>query len=301
MNRREFFAQSAAWGSVSLGVRSESFASPAPEFDQAAISSWSFHDLFAVTRDEHSPPLTGAAFDVMAFPEMLADQYKVHAMEVVAPHFASTDAAYLREFKVRLERAHSRLVNIPVDIAELERGGGLSDQNAEIRTTAITACKKWIDVAAFLGAQSVRCDPGKMEASRLSLTASSYRALAVYGRSKGIYVLIENHGGVGSEHPEELVEVFRKTQAGALPDFGNFPDEQTRQRGLKLLFPFAKTVCHVKDPRLGADWTGGFDFAGCIATSKKAGFRGFYSIEAEFGGDPYISVHRLLEELRSAL
>lgn len=195
MNRREFFVRSAAWGSVSLGVQSETFASPSAGPDRAAISSWSFHDLFAATRDEHSPPLSGAAFDVMTFPEMLADQYKVHAMEVVAPHFASTDDAYLREFKARLERAHSQLVNIPVDIPELERGGGLSDANEEIRIAAITACKKWIDVAASLGARSVRCDPGKMEASRLALTASSYQALASYGRSRGIYVLIENHGG----------------------------------------------------------------------------------------------------------
>lgn len=240
----------------------------------------------------------------MNFPEMLADRYKVHAMEVVAPHFASTDAGYLAEFKKRLERAHSRLVNIPVDIPELEHGAGLSDRDTAVRTSAITACKKWIDIASVLGAQSVRCDPGKIVPSDLRPTIASYQSLASYAGSKSLYVLIENHGGVGSEHPEELVDIFRAAgeHAGALPDFGNFPDEQTRQRGLKLLFPFGRTVCHVKDPRLGADWKGGaFDFAGCVATSKKAGFKGFYSMEAEFGGDPYVSVQRLLSELEQQL
>ena len=49
--------------------------------------------------------------------------------------------------------------------------------------------------------------------------------------------MIENHGGVGSEHPEELIEIFKEVGGsfvGALPDFGNFPDEETRLRGLAL-------------------------------------------------------------------
>jgi hypothetical protein len=40
-----------------------------------------------------------------------------------------------------------------------------------------------------------------------------------------------------------------------------------------------------------------FDFSRCIAVSRRTGFKGVYSIEAEFGGDPYVSVGRLLEEL----
>ncbi len=305
MKRREFLVGSAALASVRLQAQSnQGSGSSEAKYKKVCISSWSFHDLFKTTRDENSPALIGAGFDVMTFPEMLADKYKVHNMEVVAPHFASTDTAYLADFRKRLDQAHSRLVNIPVDIQELGMGGGLSDPDEHVRTTAIEASKKWIDVAATLRAESVRCDPGKMQASNLALTASSYKKLGDYASSKKIRVLIENHGGVGSEHPEELVEVFRRagSNVGALPDFGNFPDQPTRTRGLKLLFPYASSVCHVKDPRLGADWKGGeFDFAGCVATSKKAGYRGVYSLEAEFGGEPYTSVRRLLDELITTL
>jgi len=83
------------------------------------ISSWSFHNLFPQTRDEKASPLTGKPLDVLDFPEMIADRYGVHNLEVVAPHLASTEPSYMREFKSRLERAHSRLINIPVDIDEL--------------------------------------------------------------------------------------------------------------------------------------------------------------------------------------
>ena len=103
-----------------------------------------------------------------------------------------------------------------------------------------------------------------MNPADLSPTISSYRALASYGSSKGIFVIIENHGGVGSEHPEELVELFKAVgkNCGALPDFGNFPNETTRQNGLKLLFPFARTVCHAKGLEFDAQGNETkFDFA----------------------------------------
>ena len=295
MNRRELI--------VGLGAALRSSAASSniqTQLARVSISSWSFHDLFPATRDQSSAPIATAGLDLMDFPEMIADKYKVHATEIVAPHFASTENTYLQDFKQRLQRARSRVVNIPVDITELEAGAGLSDKDELTRATAVSACKKWIDVASALGAQSVRCDPGKLDSSNLSPTISSYRTLASYAERRGVYVLIENHGGVGSEHPEELVDVFRGAgqHSGALPDFGNFADEQTRQRGLRILFPFAKTVCHVKDPKLGADWRGGaFDFGGCMNTSRRTGFSGFYSIEAEFGGNPYVSVRRLLDEL----
>jgi sugar phosphate isomerase/epimerase len=191
-------------------------------------------------------------------------------------------------------------VNIPVDIKELWNVGGLSDTDPKVRENAISACTKWIDIAHDLGARSVRCDPGKINPKDLSPTISSYRALGSYGASKGISVIIENHGGVGSEHPEELVEIFKGAgkNCGALPDFGNFPDEATRQRGLKLLFPFGRIVCHAKGLKFDAQGNETvFNFPQCVETAKKSGFKGVYSIEFEGEGDPYEGVQHVVDEL----
>jgi sugar phosphate isomerase/epimerase len=165
----------------------------------------------------------------------------------------------------------------------------------------VNGVKTWIDVALAIGSKSVRCDPGKMNPEDLSPTVESYKRLAAYGRPKGVHVIIENHGGVGSEHPEELVRLFKQAGrevVGALPDFGNFPDEATRETGLALLFPYAHVVCHAKG--LDFDSAGNetkFDFPKCIEISKKAGFKGIYSIEYEGPGDPYEGVQKTLEEL----
>ncbi len=273
--------------------------SPPSKLDRISISTWSLHNYFQTTRDKEFN-LPGSMLALLDFPEMIVDKYKVHHFEFCAPHLASIEPSYLQELKSRLVRAHSQLVNIPVDIPELEIEGGLSDPDKKVRDTGVNACKKWIDIAATLGSKSVRCDPGKMNPEDLEPTAQSYRALAAYGKTKGIHVIVENHGGVGSEHPEELVKLFKLVGAnfGALPDFGNFPDEDTREKGLPLLFPYAPVVCHAKGLDIGEDGVEKqYDFPKAIAASKKAGFKGIYSIEYEGPGDPYVGVQRTLDEL----
>jgi sugar phosphate isomerase/epimerase len=268
------------------------------------ISSWSFHNFFTATHDEHAEPSSGKPWDLRDFPEMIADRYHVHSLEMVAPHFESMEASYLRDLKGRLERAHSQLVNIPVDIKELSIDGGLSDADPKVRDNGIAASTKWIDAGHELGAKSVRCDPGKMNRADLSPTVASYKALASYAGAKSMYVIIENHGGVGSEHPEDLVKLFRAVgrNCGALPDMGNFPDEATRHRGLPLLYPYAKTVSHAKG--LNFDASGketAFDFPNAMEAAKKARFTGVFSIEYEGPGDPHVGVQHVIDELKQYL
>jgi sugar phosphate isomerase/epimerase len=268
--------------------------------NRISISTWSLRNYFQATRAKDFT-LPGNMLALLDFPEMIAERYKVHNLEFCAVHFASTEKVYLQELKRRLVRARSRVVNIPVDIRELHTGGGLSDPDEEVRDAGVNAAKEWIDVAVAIGTKSVRCDPGKIDPEDLSPTLESYKRLAAYGKPKGVHVLIENHGGVGSEHPEELVRVFKQAGpevVGALPDFGNFPDEATRERGLALLFPYAHVVCHAKG--LDFDPAGNetkFDFPKCIEISKKARFSGIYSIEYEGPGDPYDGVQKTLDEL----
>jgi hypothetical protein len=145
-----------------------------------------------------------------------------------------------------------------------------------------------------LGTNSVRCDPGKINTADLSPTIASYRTLVSHGRSKDVNVIVENHG-TASEHPEELAQILKASGAGALPDFGNFPDNDTRERGLRLLFPLAIGVCHAKlNPAK-------FDLAHCVQISKDAGFKGVYSIEAGGRGDSYEAVQQVLDALKQAL
>jgi len=308
MIRRDFFVRMAG-GAAALALGGEprgetkhhrANVDRPDKRNRISISTWSLHNYFQATREKDFT-LPGNMLALLDFPEMIADRYKVHNLEFCAPHFASTEKAYLMELKSRLVRTHSRVVNMPVDINELWTGGGLSDPDKGVRDAAVNGAKTWIDVAVAVGSKSVRCDPGKMIPEDLSPTVESYKRLAAYGRPKGVHVIIENHGGVGSEHPEELVKLFKLAgtdMVGALPDFGNFPDEDTRERGLAVLFPYAQVVCHAKG--LDFDSAGTetkFDFPKCIAISKQTAFKGVYSVEYEGPGDPYEGVQKTLDEL----
>ena len=315
MKRREFLTRMTA--SVALAGfggggdqlwavarRRASRAAPVDKHRRIAISTWSFHNYFRSTRDKDFS-LPGKMLALLDFPEMIVDRYKVHNFEFVAPHFGSTEPSYLAELEGRMRRTHSRLINIPVDIEEVWAGGGLSDPDKSVRARAVTAVKKWIDIGRRLGTRSVRCDPGKMNPEHLTPTVESYRELSAYGRSKGVYVIIENHGGVGSEHPEELVKLFKAVggnNIGALPDFGNFPDEETRERGLTVLFPHAHSVCHAKGFEFDPDGNETrFDFRKCVEISKEAKYAGVYSVEYEGPGDPYEGVQKVVDELMRLL
>jgi len=310
MKRREFLtrltggAVAAGLAGSAGGLGAAANLAPQPEagakLARLAVSTWSLHNYFESTREKEFN-LSGRMLELLELPELIADRYKVHHLEACAPHFASTEPSYLKEVKAQLERAHSQVVNMPVDIEEFWTKGGLSDTDSAVRQKAVAGGKKWIDVAAVIGSEAVRCDPGRMNPKGLTPTVESYKELAAYGKSKGVQVIIENHGGVGSEHPEELVKLFEMVGAdnfGALPDFANFPDNATAERGLRLLFPHAHVICHAKGLEFDAQGRETkFDFPKCVEISKQAGFKGVYSIEYEGSGDPYVGVQRVLDEL----
>jgi sugar phosphate isomerase/epimerase len=307
MRRRDFIS-SMALGSAAGAVLSRTGsrawtvtpAADAAKLRRISISTWSFHNYFASTREPEFK-LPGAMLRLVNFPKMIAEKYKVHNIEICVPHFESAERGYLNVVKARLGEVGCKVVNMPVDIDELSEKGGLSDPDKKVRENAIRGAKRWIDVAATIGCKSVRCDPGKIDSKNLAPTIDSYKQLAEYGKTREVHVIIENHGGVGSEHPEELVELLKGVGGnyiGALPDFANFPDEAIRSKGLQLLMPYAHVVCHAKGLEFDAKGNETqFDFPKCMEITKKAGFKGVYSIEFEGPGDPYAGCQKVLHNL----
>jgi L-ribulose-5-phosphate 3-epimerase len=282
MNRREFLAVSGA-GLVS--PLSTFMPKDDARLQRVCVSSWSFHTLFE--RDRNDPAKT--LMDVRDFPEMVADRYHVHHVEIVLPHFLEAEPALVRDFKARLAKAHSRLVNMPLDFGVLWNKAAISSTDPKERDAALAMYRKGIDTAHDLGSPSVRCDPGIVNLEDPSLTIDAYKQLAAYARGKGIKVVVENHGEI-SKNPDVLVKILKAAGVGALPDFGNFPDEDTRERGLRALFPVAGDVAHAKLRE-------GQDFARCMRIAKESGFTGVFSIEAGGRGDPYVEVQKIMEAL----
>jgi sugar phosphate isomerase/epimerase len=310
MLRRDFLARLAAGAaSGALGRSGGAFAYtkqrrhvpiPPPTLDRIAISTWSLHNYFRATR-ESTFNLPGPMLALLDFPEMIVDRYRVRHFEFCASQFPSTEPAFLRELKYALVHTQSTVVNLSVDIDQCGPDGAFSDPDHEARLAAFEAVKPWVEVAHALGAKSMSVGPGKVDPENLARTAESYKPLVSYALAKGVHVIVENQNGFGVGHPEELTKLINLAgpgRMGALPDFANFPDEHTREKGLKMLFPLAPTVCHANLTESNADAAEpALDFSQAIEIAKQSGFRGIYAIEFDGPGDPYTGIQKTLDEL----
>src|SRR6267143_2378584 len=100
MNRRTFLRRSAVVGlagtaAPALFSRTSKVTAEA-KASRIGISTWRFHNLFTATHDKEAAPISGAPLDARNFPDMIADHYHVHELEIVAPHIA-TEASYIRD------------------------------------------------------------------------------------------------------------------------------------------------------------------------------------------------------------
>jgi sugar phosphate isomerase/epimerase len=308
MNRRNFLQQSASGiFAAGLSARLGDARTPAPpdktrdaaKLKRIGVCSWSHHNYFAQTRDNKFQG-AGKMLDLREYPELIADKYHVHNLELCSTHFESTDASYIKDLKVAVAKAHGRITNMPVDFDADWSGKGLCDPDDAQWRREIDGRKKWIDIAAELGAQSIRPNPGgTKEMTDLSRPIAAYKELAAYGKSKGVKVLIENHGNVAAtaENIVAIIKAAGPPWAGTLPDFGNFPDVE-RYHGLELMMPLAQTVCHARDIEpIEHGEESKFDFHRCVQIAQKAGYKGVFSVE--FGGqnDAYDGVQKIIDQL----
>src|ERR1017187_3848509 len=113
MKRREFLIGSAmAAGSGRIwGQRPDQ-----AKLDRIAIMSLCFSSVIKSSAHPDDPKRT---VEVMDLPDMIAEKYGVHHVEMQHSHFASTEAAYLEEFHGRLKKAKSQMNQINVEFGIL--------------------------------------------------------------------------------------------------------------------------------------------------------------------------------------
>jgi len=246
-----------------------------------SLAGWSLNRRF---RRPDKPLL------LLDFPRLAREEFGIQAVELNSPFFASLDAAYLRELRHRAEAEGVALLNIAVD-----NQGDLSAAEPEQRRQAVENHRRWLDVAATLGCNAVRANTGGRDApnleERVARCMETFGALAEAAASRGLRMLIENHGGVSGD-PERIVRIVQGvggTAIGTLPDFGNFP-AAIRYDALAKIAPFAGAV-HAKTYAFnaqGEETT--LDVGRCVRILLDAGYRGPFGIEFEGQGDDHEGV-----------
>ena len=193
----------------------------------------------------------------------------------------------------------SETYNVTNVLIMVDREGHLANLDEKERAQTVENHKKWVDAAQFLGCHSIRVNAHGVgtyeevaEAAVKGLTE-----LSTYAATKGINVLVENHGGYTS-NGQWLSEVMAKVNmpnCGTLPDFGNFcmtegygsinskecEDAYDIYKGVTELMPYAKAV---SAKAYDFDENGGqakIDFVKMLQIVKDAGYTGFIGVEYE--------------------
>ncbi len=268
-----------------------------------SLAQWSLHEPF---QDGSMDPMdfatiakdlgyTGVEYVTQLYPSVkeTGDNYRERVM---------TLASKLLEISKQAEMDN---VLIMVDHA-----GELADPDPEKLKEAIENHKIWLDAAALMGAHSIRAnlfgelDPEKWHA----ISVASLKELAAYGKTKGVSILIENHGGWSSD-AAKLAAVMKEVNmptCGTLPDFGNFcvkreggerwgapcVEEYDVYKGMEELMPYAKGVS-AKSYNFDAngDETK-LDYPRIMQIVKDAGFKGYVGVEYEGPlDDPKEGIH----------
>ena len=290
MKRREFLA---GFGAALLGARAGRAQTAAPldagqkakKLARIGVLSWSLNALWSRNAPADMPR-PAKPWDFLDYPELIADRFGLHNLEVQDENFASTEESYIDEFINRMKKTQSRVINICLEV-----GARVSNPDPQKRQEAVEHTKKWIDNAVRLGSPSVMVNQGTgITRENMSAPIEALKQCAAYGKSKNVYVTIENRG---ERDPGILAAMMRASGARANPDIGNFPDEATRERGMKELLPLTSNNCHVK---MRPD---SYDVTKYIRMTKDFGFTGTYSIEAgrNLNPDPLMAVQVVLDRL----
>jgi len=202
MRRREFLISAASIAAAAATSRSVWAQAPKgakqSTLDRIAIMTLNFQSILKVPDVEDSPNRTLELFDIA---EMIADKYGVHRVEFQHYHIPSTEPSYLKDLRSHIEKSKSRMTQINLEFSGLN----MSAPRLRDRLQAIDLTKAWVDHAVLLGAQRVMINQGAQGGTTNVMPnhenkvygIPALKAMADYGKSKGIIVSMETRGAGG--------------------------------------------------------------------------------------------------------
>ncbi|MBV6431436.1 MAG: hypothetical protein IANPNBLG_01566 [Bryobacteraceae bacterium] len=193
--------------------------------------------------------------------------------------FPDTSDAYLARLRATAYKNAVSLYSVAVRVR-------LCQPAPELRRAEVENAKKWVDVAEKVGASHVRVFGGAIpkgvtEAQAISWAAEVLKRAADYSGGKGIFIGVEDDGGLTTtaEPTVEIVKQADNPYAGINLDTGNFPRDGYAQAALCIPYAVSTHVkVHIAAPggaKEKADWSR------IAAMLVKGGYKGYMSLEYE--------------------
>jgi sugar phosphate isomerase/epimerase len=241
-------------------------------------SGW---DMFRFVDYCHELGLDGAELTSYYFPE-------------------NVDDAYLTRLRLH---CHRRGISIS--------GGAIANDFCQSDPGKIAAdiehTKRWIDRYAILGAPVIRIfaggqPKGEEWSTTLKRCTDAISEVSRYASQRGIYLGLENHGGVTST-ANQLLEIVRGVQGsgfGVNLDSGNFRSTDDPYSELEQIAPYAVNAQLKVEMFPGGkrEWT---DIPRVLRILANSGYSGFVALEYEASDPPLEAIPQWIAKLQTSL
>lgn len=293
-SRRRFLQVTASALAVPRAFPVEPFQRTGRPFLRLSCAAYSFRDFFAPKK----PLLEGErAIDLLQFIDYCAE-HGCEGTELTSYYFPKdVGADYLRQL-----RRHAFLRGISVSGTAV--GNNFTLPKGEARDREIASVKHWVDNAVILGAPHIRVFAGAAgkgqaveEARRFCIEA--LEECADYAGARGIFLGLENHGGIVAE-PEgvlAIVHAVKSPWVGVNLDTGNFRTADP-YASIAECAPYAVNV-QIKGEvhPAGAKEEVPADLARLANILRDATYQGWAALEYESKESPWKGVPPLLAKL----
>jgi sugar phosphate isomerase/epimerase len=306
IDRRRFLATALGAAALPAGLSAiEPINRAGKSRMQLGVAAYSFREFFQWSRGkEQKAPEGRAPWSVLDFVDWCAD-HNVPGAELTSYYFPpDVDRSFLLEV-----RRHTYLRG--VQLAGTAVGNNWALPKGPELDAQIAYVKEWIDHAAVMGAPHIRVFAGPVPKG-ISIEEAvenctwAYQQCLDYAGERGVFLGLENHGGIVAE-PDNLVKMVRAVNspwAGINFDSGNFHTEDP-YADLAKIAPYAinvqlKMVMRPKGVERSQPGEP-TDIPRVLQILRDANYQGWFTIEFEEKKDPFVEIPRIIEELRPLL
>jgi sugar phosphate isomerase/epimerase len=295
VTRRQFVYSSLLAGTgLTLGAASTAAIEPirrsGPPHLRLSIAAYSFRHALDLKKR------TKPAMTLDDFIDLAAGM-DLDAVELTAYYFPKTTPDYLAHLKGRCTR-------LGLDVSGTAVGNNFCLADEGKLREQIDSVKQWIEHSARLGAKTMRIFAGTVakndseEKARTRCVAAIQEACD-HAAKYGIYLALENHGGITStaEQVLALVKAVKHDWFGLNLDTGNFRTEDPYS-DLEKIAPYAVTVQIKTEIQRRGMKKEDADLKRLIAILRAVRYRGYVALEYEAAEDAHTAVPRHIEALK---
>ncbi|HPD13401.1 MAG TPA: sugar phosphate isomerase/epimerase family protein [Planctomycetota bacterium] len=261
-----------------------------PSRVKLGVCAYSYRQL--LTRKED--PMT-----LEAFLEKAAE-LDFEGVELTSYYFQDTSPGFLR-------RLRARAFALGLDVAGTSVGNNFCLPPGPARDKQIEMVKKWVEHSETLGAPVIRIFAGSKPKDQTDddthkVLVDTIEECCAYAGQHGIFLALENHGGPTAT-AEGTLKILRDVKSpwfGANLDTGNYHSADPYAE-IAAVAPYAITT-HVKvEVSAAGQKPQPADFPRIVRILRKAGYRGYLSIEYEAKEDPLTALPRHVKAIREAM